>query len=360
MGIICYDASENKNLAYRMFIKAHDNFKQTSDTTAYYNSICNLALGNAQQSKKSETLKYTRYIQSTCRDSGIIALSFLANSIMYRNAKQYDSAIWCAENYLQKYSNEPQGIIIKAQSFSYLGQKDSAIHYAISVTNYTDKIEHLKNAYYILQHDNSDNISKDSVNIIAANRTDIQNELDIKHRQMARAVQLLEQDMNRKPDYKGLILLLLILTVTIVAAIVFVVLKHRQRKAQEKTMLLQSRSDKYKSKIIQQLEDNCRMLKQNDLDVSLCWNEYKKMCGIANDKLFHIVDKLKMKSRLSEKEMRLCVLVLIDGLSGKQIADLLFLAETSIRSFKTKTAKKLGTDSKNMRQLLINLAIEDS
>ena len=73
---------------------------------------------------------------------------------------------------------------------------------------------------------------------------------------------------------------------------------------------------------------------------------------------FAFADKL-MQNHLNEKEIRLCVLVLVDGFSGKQMSDLLFYSESGIRSFKNKTAKKLGTDGKNLRNYLLNIALNE-
>ena len=48
---------------------------------------------------------------------------------------------------------------------------------------------------------------------------------------------------------------------------------------------------------------------------------------------------------------------MIDGFSGKEIAQNINYAESGIRSLKSKTAKKIGTDSKNLRKTLQNIAI---
>ena len=60
---------------------------------------------------------------------------------------------------------------------------------------------------------------------------------------------------------------------------------------------------------------------------------------------------------LNEREVRLCVLVMIDDFSGKEIAQNINYAESGIRSLKSKTAKKIGTDSKNLRKTLLKIAI---
>ena len=44
---------------------------------------------------------------------------------------------------------------------------------------------------------------------------------------------------------------------------------------------------------------------------------------------------------------------------GKQLAHLLFYSERGIRTFKNRTAKKLGTNSIELRKFLIHLSIND-
>ena len=56
-------------------------------------------------------------------------------------------------------------------------------------------------------------------------------------------------------------------------------------------------------------------------------------------------------------EKRLCVLVLID-LQRKQISEILPYALNSVGKLKNTVAKKIHTDGKNMKNMLLNLALQ--
>ena len=84
------------------------------------------------------------------------------------------------------------------------------------------------------------------------------------------------------------------------------------------------------------------------------------MCEIVNQNFLMLANKLKAKHLLNDKEIRLCVLVLIGNFSSKQMADILCYGEKSIRSIKRNTAVKLGTNSSNLRDFLLQMAAEDT
>ena len=88
----------------------------------------------------------------------------------------------------------------------------------------------------------------------------------------------------------------------------------------------------------------------------ISWTDYRAMCTIVDNNFAFIASKLESIYHLSEKEVRLCILVLIDGFSSKQMAEMLFYAESGIRNLKSNTAKKIGTNGKEMRQFLIKMA----
>ena len=77
------------------------------------------------------------------------------------------------------------------------------------------------------------------------------------------------------------------------------------------------------------------------------------MCEAANRYLYDIVNHLQ-PYHLSEKEVRLCILVLLKA-STEQLVDLIPYAHSGIGKFKYTTARKLGTTTSNLRTFIINL-----
>ena len=101
--------------------------------------------------------------------------------------QQYDSALYYA-----KGNHDAAGLLIKAQAYSYLSIKDSAVYYAKLVLSITHELHNQNNALYILTNDDE---SKDKAAIrqTAADRADIPKSIEIRQAQLAQAVQLLEQ-----------------------------------------------------------------------------------------------------------------------------------------------------------------------
>jgi DNA-binding NarL/FixJ family response regulator len=86
----------------------------------------------------------------------------------------------------------------------------------------------------------------------------------------------------------------------------------------------------------------------------LRWDVYSKFCIQSNTLFFNIADKLK-QCELTEREIRICVLVLI-GLSYAEIAEVLYRAESGIGKDKYLIAKRLGVSTKDLRSTLWAIA----
>ena len=109
---------------------------------------------------------------------------------------------------------------------------------------------------------------------------------------------------------------------------------------------------------VNHVENNCKALRYSkDWKADLCWDDFSQMCDKINAHFFLLANKLRSAGELHEKEIRLCVLVLLDRFDSRQMAELLFYAESGIRNYKQKVAQKLGTTSKNLRQFLVDLAV---
>lgn len=362
IGAMCY-YTEKHEMAYGQFVKAFEQFKLTNDTTAYFNAIYNMAVGTAALGKKEETLRYTKQIEDFCNDTSIISLSFLAKSIMYKYCQQYDSSLYYANRYLDYNPKRLDGLIIKAQSFSFLGEQDSALYYAKFVYEHSSSPKEKYSALYILSHDNP-NLDKDSVLTLTSAREDIHNlELAPKYKEYSKAMLLLEQDMNRKPDYLGWGALAAVLATVVTVAVSWRRIAQKRKVLRKEEAVNRQRINSFHENTLRMLEDNCKALQNTNLYDTLHWGDYDKMCNDADRQLMSIVSKLLARqtenSHISEKEIRLCVLVLIDGFGSKQLADLLFYAESGIRSLKSRTAKKIDTDSRNFRTSLIKIAVNE-
>jgi DNA-binding CsgD family transcriptional regulator len=228
---------------------------------------------------------------------------------------------------------------------------------------------------YIVSNADS-TISNEDVLALSAQRSDIETDILIPlHNRLAVAIQLLRQDLNRKPDYRWLYAILITLIIVGVGICAYTSRKRRQHKllSQEvddmrhekeslqeiHNQIVQEHND-YTGTLITQIQQNCIILRQSeDFPNNICWKEFNTMSKIINDNFGMLVQKLQKIYHLQEKEIRLCILVLFDTFNSKQQAKLLFYSESGIRNFKNRVAKKLGTNSTELRDFLINLAINE-
>ena len=91
-----------------------------------------------------------------------------------------------------------------------------------------------------------------------------------------------------------------------------------------------------------------------DLKQELAWSDYNAFRH-QTDKLFHSLATTLEQRGLNEQDIRICVLVLI-GLSHKQIAAILPCSQKSIGKLKDLTARKLGVSGGQLREKLKELS----
>ena len=239
--------------------------------------------------------------------------------------------------------------------------------------------------YIITYNDSTTDIAQ--LKNLFEERADIDKEkLDPLHHHLTQSIELLKQDLDKKPRYINFALLLLSLCVA-GGILCYAGIKyrhhHRQMQAeaiveQEKTarlqeeqniisiqnaalikenITLQQRQSEHKIKLIQDIEHNCAAIRcSHDWQKEICWKDYEHMCETINRHFYFLLDKLKAKGKLDEKEIRLCVLVLLDMFSNKQLADILCYSETGIGTFKYRVSKKLNIQSKELRVFLLSIA----
>ena len=219
---------------------------------------------------------------------------------------------------------------------------------------------------YILTHDDK---SKDKKEIrqTSADRSDIQKLIEIRHGKITTAVQLLEQDIEYRSKYAERVMyVLLISTITLIVIILIAYKAHKKHKRfiQEKNASLYQLEQKNTLHLTRiqtmyaEIENRCNILVQSpNLKQELCWKEYGQMCRIADQQFYLFASKLQ-KEGLKEREIRLCLLVLLN-LNHARIADMMFVEENSVGKLKERTAKRLSTSRKNMREKLLKITIGD-
>ena len=368
MGEIAHLASDF-SLSYDMFERSGDMFLRSGDTTSYYHCLNRMAFELAEQGKKEETLELLRIVETQCLDKGVLNQVIETKVVLYEIELQQDSVIYYSTELLNRGYKSATILLNRAKAYSFKGEKDSAVYYAGIVLSMTDELYDLNNALYILTNDDTTKNSE-AIKETAANRADVQKIIEDKRSKTAQAVQLLEQDLNRKPDWWWLYAIIAFILFAVSLAILYYILRKRKQhrelimdlreKEEEQSHLentLNNLSQLQETKhfeIQKEAEEVCQLLgNSSDIRAELCWNNYEQMCTTVNLRLFGIIDRLQSFS-LSEKEMRLCVLVLLQA-STEQMVDMIPYARSGIGKLKYTTARKLGTTTSVMRSFILNL-----
>ncbi len=370
MGSISHLAGEYQ-LAYDMYSRSADLFLQSGDTLLYYYGLNEMAYQQTMLGQKEEALTLLNHIQQYCSDTNVLYRTFETTAELYKILGKYDNAIRWIDKTTQLRHISSLGIIIKAQSFSGLEKPDSALYYAYSIINDTSSIYQDKfNALYIIAHYDS-TLSEEDIRNIASQREDIRYyEYEPEKEKLSGAINLLQQYITHKSDIRWIYILVAALLFIISSSILSYMWRKRKQhrnmimeleeKKKEHSQLetninnLSSLQEIKRQQLIEEIESVCNYFRNtNDIKADLRWNDYECMCAIMNHRMFGIIDMLHRYS-LSEKETRLCVLILLKA-NTRQLVDLIPYAKSGLGKFKYTTARKLGTTTSNLRPFLLNL-----
>ena len=379
MGDICHLAGEFE-LSYDMFEQSADFFLNATDTLAYYYALNDMAFELAVLSQKDSCFYLLdRILNGNIEDSYLKSYCSLTRAKAYIMNHQYDSAIIYAKQYeYMEYTQYP--ILIIAQAYDNLEKKDSALLYAnmillASNATYQEKFD----ALYIVRNNDS-TLQATDISALASQREDIRYyEYEPHKKKLSIAVQLLIQNIERNNKYQKLNPYIYLLLLTIFAFVIYIVChlhnikkifkqeKHNLEKReqellvkQDKAVQMQAEYARSEQERIQEIENRCKVLRAtSNLKEQLVWRQYEEMCRLIDQQFYLLTGKLKQQEKFNERDIRLCVLVLID-LNHTDIANLMYVEEGSVGKLKERTAKKLHTTRKNMRQALLKLVLGNS
>ena len=373
IATLCHWADEYA-LSYEMYQKCAQQFWLCPDSVMYYYALNAMAFELARQQLLRESIDLTNKIEQECTDEGVLTKIWETRAEAFRVVEQYDSAIYCADILNAKGFIAPSGEVVKAQSFLALGIEDSAVYYAQIVmespyANNTDKY----NVLYILSNNDS-TIEKDDIRALNSQRADIAlQELTPESEKLAIAVDYLLQDLNRKPDLTWLWAILVTLLIIGVPSSIYISHKRKTHQlysqkttaAQEEHRILSEQNRQLEEKQIQRRENAmaeidvfCNSITEENIKQKLCWKEFDQMCTIVNQRMFGFVDKLRARGITSDNEIKICILLVIGHFNTKQMAMIVPSTYDSFKTTKSGVAKKLNISGKNMRSILLKIALE--
>ena len=355
-----------------MFEKSANMFLQDGDTLSYYYCLNDMAYELAEQGKKEETMALLNTIPVI--DEDLSSLTNFTKAELYMKIGHYDSAIYYAHSARISEISSIGASLILAQSYSFLEIEDSAVYYANFIIGHSNSLSSINNALYILSNDDKTK-DIDAVRQASADRSDTQKLITIRQGKLSQAVQLLEQDLAKTPDLRWLYAVIVTIIVIGSCLSLYVRKKRNQHKllsqqvddlnkindsVKQRHEHIQKEYTEYKDNLLTQIEQNYAVLTQSpNIFTDIHWKDYNALCQIINDNFGMLAAKLQGIYHLSEKEIRLCILVLLEITNSKLMAEKLYYSESGIRNFKNRTAKKIGTNSVKMRNALLKLAISE-
>lgn len=413
MGTLCHLA-DSFQLSYQMYEQCATRFAGTNDTTMYYYALNAMAYELAEQQQKDEAFSLLFTIEQECTDKDVLTKLYETRAEAYMKVEQYDSTIYCVNELHKKDYHYSIGYSLKAQAFWELNQMDSALHYAKIVMSLPDATDFEKaNMLYILAY-NDPSTRKEDALTISEKKHDLEMQIiSPQKQQLALAINLLKNSFNRTRYYINLLLVLFIigsLTATIWYATHRISEKKRKAYteiAQEKEILIETtereqqkqaklqqqqlqlqaeilniqlhiadseqkqrelhskiteynrlRSEQIKN-LTAQIEHNCNAIRHShDWQKEIHWENFDELCNFINKHFALFADKLKATELLDEKEIRLCILVLLDfSFSNNEQADTIIYSRSGFGKFKYRLTQKLGTTAKDLREFLLKMIV---
>lgn len=341
MANICRQANEHALAGYVYALSA-EHFAASGDDLAYAYALNNMAWEQAAQAHKDSALLL---VAEAVR---IYPLSPLTDKVIETRAaaclfaQEYDSVLYYtlppANDYL---------MMLRAQASSYMQMSDSATYYAQILLPRIDNPFYLDDIYYILTHDD---LSADAETIrqLSSERADVQKTIEQRHGKLMLAVQLLAQNLYpARTDWRLITESTLIFLVCLSVLVFGIITIFERRK-------LYDERTEHDSTRRKEMDQSLHLLRESaDLKQELAWSDYNAFRH-QTDKLFHGLATTLEQQGLNEQDIRICVLVLI-GLSHKQIAAILPCSQKSIGKLKDLTARKLGVSGGQLREKLNDL-----
>jgi hypothetical protein len=360
-------------LSYDMYDNSAKSFLMANDSVMYFYANNAMALESAELGLHDKTLTLIDEILQKCTYLPVRAKTYETKAILYLNAEQYDSVLYSV-NQLQAYGNhEPTGYVKKAQAFWYMANYDSALVYAkqvMDMPNASPRDQY--NMLYILTYNDS-TIDSEQIRQLSEERSDVDRYIiDPWLTQLSQATQLLEQDLNRKPNLTWLWATLA--TLCIIATSISIYIRKKKAKRQlisqqvealqqtrdslsAQTRQIENEQKLRQEKMLAEIELFCSAITEDNINEELCCKDFDKMCTIINQRMYGLVDKLKSRGVIAEPEVRLCVLVAIGKFNNLTMASLVPYGYDSFKTVKSSIATRLGLSGRKMRDSMLKLAL---
>ena len=346
MGYLCKQDSCFEE-ALEFYERANEAFEKSGDEKRIANGLVSIAEQYVclhEYAKADSVLQ----IASTYEiDSAYYARRVDVRALALFNQHLYDSAVVCLlsiENYPRDIEAKCYSYMKIMQAYIHLDNYEYANRYAQFIIQYTKTPNYKTNAYHTLLKIEEKNKNAILVANLAYLRKDEDRKIRFESEYYAQASDKLKIYLENPYPHRKLYIIIVCsaLVVVVLFWIIYVLIK-RHRCA------LQKRDEE------KQVRRNLLARRIYDHSVYFTsWQDYKKLRELANSHFNNMCYQLEDTYHLSEQEIKICLMVLLEY-TNKQMAEILLVQPNTISKAKNKIAKQLNTSSAELRTSLIDI-----
>lgn len=348
MGFLCKQDScfEEALEFYERACDAH----QKSDNIWYYtHNLLNVAEQYVNLGKYNKADSVLLLASNYDVDSVYYARMVDVRALALFNQQLYDSALVCLLSIKDVYRPlEARCCSYWLISRCYNRKKKivEAVPYADYIVTNSCNAVYRSNAYYILTLFSRTNNNVDLLVKFSNNREDEDRRQRHFSESYAQASDKLNRYLENPYPHRGLytIIVCSVLVLILLSWIIYVLIKRHRCVLVKRDKENQDRRDLFARRIY-------------DHSVYFTsWQDYKKLRELANSHFNNMCYQLEDTYHLSEQEIKICLMVLLEY-TNKQMAEILFVQPNTISKAKSKIAKQLNTSSAELRASLLDILV---
>ena len=348
MGFICKQDSCFVE-ALEFYERANKAFYKIGDERRIANGLVSIA---EQYVNLKEYDKVDSVLSLASRyeiDSAYYARMVDVRALALYNQEMYDSALVC----LLRIKNTPRPIEARCYSYmkimhcyEFLHQLDNTIIYAEYIISNSKNPAYRSNAYFFLIE--AEKVNQDMQRVVNYShlREDENRNIRTPNESCAQATMKFKAYLN-DIDYTNLIISIVAALFVVFSIGIWLVYKCYRGVLQKHAKEKQDRRDL----LARRIYDHSIYFMSNKV-----WQDYKKLREFANSHFDNMFYRLEDAYHLSEQEMKICLMVLLEY-SNKQMAEILFVQPNTISKAKSKIAKQLNTSSAELRASLLDILV---
>ena len=346
MGYLCKQDSSFAE-ALEFYLRANEAFEKSEDEKRIANGLVSIAEQYVNLGEYNNADSVLLLASNYDVDSAYYADIMDVKAMALYNQQIYDSALVL----LLGIKDYPRNIEAKIYSYQMimrlynkLNNRTNSIYYAKYIITHSNNPSFLSNAYYHLVNYAKDNNDMDDIFMYSHLREDEDRKLQHVSESYAQATLKLKDYLRNPCPHRGLytIIVCSVLVLILLSWIIYVLIKRHRCVLVKRDKENQDRRDLFARRIY-------------DHSVYFTsWQDYKKLRELANSHFNNMCYQLEDTYHLSEQEIKICLMVLLEY-TNKQMAEILFVQSNTISKAKNKIAKQLNTSSAQLRASLIDI-----